>query len=310
MAARSSPWLVVLMLATVAVPAAITLRTVRAPGVLQVPPDATPYGYTVSLLLFLVPILVITAWFLLRADLQLPKRAVVWTLGVLVPLGFGLDFFFANRFFVFSNAGATLRLGAPALGGPVPIEEYVFYLTGFMAVLLIYVWLDEYWLAAYNVPDYRARAGQVPRLVRFHLESVVVAALLVALAVVYKKAFSDHPAGFPGYFAFLVAGAFTPSAGFFASARPFINWPAFSLTLFPIVLTSLIWEATLAIPYGWWGYQARQMVGLRVEAWGGLPIEAVCVWLAVTYSTVIVYEILKLWRASGKPARAAFLGRA
>ena len=76
-----------------------------------------------------------------------------------------------------------------------------------------------------------------------------------------------------------------------------------------MVLISLIWEATLAIPYGWWGYQQRQMLGVSVGAWGGLPIEAVCVWIAVSYTTVIVYEVLKLWKASGRPARDAFFGR-
>jgi hypothetical protein len=107
-----------------------------------------------------VPIAVIGTWFMRRREPQIPKKAFLSTLALLVPVGFGLDFFFANRFFVFPNRGATLGIGAPALGGPVPVEEYVFYLTGFMAVLLIYVWLDEYWLAAYNVPDYHGPASR------------------------------------------------------------------------------------------------------------------------------------------------------
>jgi hypothetical protein len=32
------------------------------------------------------------------------------------------------------------------------------------------------------------------------------------------------------------------------------------------------------------------------------------VWMAVSYATTIVYEIVKLWQASGKRARHAFLG--
>ncbi len=36
----------------------------------------------------------------------------------------------------------------------IPIEEFIFYITGFMAVLLIYIWCDEYWLEAYNI-DYK-----------------------------------------------------------------------------------------------------------------------------------------------------------
>jgi hypothetical protein len=54
------------------------------------------------------------------------------------------------------------------------------------------------------------------------------------------------------------------------------------------VLLSLIWEATLAVPYHWWGFQHRQMIGVFIGAWSGLPIEEVCVWIAVTYATAIV----------------------
>jgi len=75
-----------------------------------------------------------------------------------------------------------------------------------------------------------------------------------------------------------------------------------------ILLISMFWEATLAVPYGWWGYQPQQMMGLFIGVWANLPIEAVLVWIAVTYGTMIVYEIVKIWQASGKTARQAFLG--
>jgi hypothetical protein len=96
---------------------------------------------------------------------------------------------------------------------------------------------------------------------------------------------------------------------FFPTARQFINWRAFSLTLFIIVLVSLLWEATLAVPYQWWGFQPTQMTGFFIAAWAGLPIEEVFLWVAVSYATVIVFETLKLWQASGKSAKHAFLGR-
>ena len=50
------------------------------------------------------------------------------------------------------------------------------------------------------------------------------------------------------------------------------------------------------------------MIGVRVTAWSGLPIEEVCLWVAVTYATVIVYEIVRRWQASGKKLRHALLG--
>ncbi|MBV8899621.1 MAG: hypothetical protein JOY92_05865, partial [Verrucomicrobia bacterium] len=297
------------MLATVVLPAALTLMTVRSPAELQMTsPDPTPRGYTWSLLLFLVPIGTIAFGFLPRKDMQFPRSAFWRTLAILVPLGFGTDFFFASRFFVFRNAGATLRIDAPALHRPVPVEEYVFYLAGFLAVLLLYLWLDEYWLAAYKVSDYSRAAKEMDRLVRFHLPSVILGVVLIGAAVAYKKILSPVREGFPEYFTFLVGVSFVPAAGFFPTARASINWRAFSLVLFFILLVSLLWEATLALPYQWWGYQPKRMLGLCIGAWAGLPIEAVCVWVAVTYTTVIVFEVVKLWQASEKPAPEAFLG--
>ncbi|MBV8216720.1 MAG: hypothetical protein JOZ08_26170 [Verrucomicrobia bacterium] len=297
------------MLAMIIFPAALSLNSVRSPGTLQITEaNPTPYGYTWSLLLFIVPILLIAIVFLPRAEVKIPRRAFWWTIGLLVPIGFATDFFFASRFFLFENPGATLQIYAPALHKPVPVEEYIFYLTGFIAVLLIYLWLDEYWLAKYEEPDYRGESKNIPRLLKFHPLSVVLAIVLIVASVIYKKQFSSDPEGFPEYFTFLVLVGFVPSAAFFPVAKRFVNWRAFSLTLFFVLLLSLLWEATLAVPYKWWGYQPNQMVGLKIGAWSGLPIEAVCVWIAVSYTTAIVFEIAKLWQASGRPARQAFLG--
>jgi len=49
-------------------------------------------------------------------------------------------------------------------------------------------------------------------------------------------------------------------------------------------------------------------MGLYVTAWSSLPIEEVFVWIAVTYATVIVYENVRRWQASGKKLRAALFG--
>jgi hypothetical protein len=148
------------------------------------------------------------------------------------------------------------------------------------------------------------------RLLQFHPSSLIVGAVLLGGAWFYKGYYAPLEAqqGFPGYFAFLVVGALVPSMSFFPVARRFINWRAFSLTAFFMLLVSLLWEVTLAVPYGWWNFQHRQMIGLFVGAWHDLPIEEVCVWIAVTYATAIVFEIIKLWQASGRPVREAFLG--
>jgi hypothetical protein len=306
---HTSVWIVFAMLAMIVLPAGIALNTVRSPGVLQIEgTNPTPYGYSWSLLLFIVPILVIGFVFLPRAAIKLPRQAFWWTIGILVPIGCATDFFFASRFFVFGNQGATLGIQAPALNAPVPIEEYIFYLTGFIAVLLIYLWLDEYWLAKYGELDYHTESKNIPRLLRFHPVSAILGAGLILLAIIYKKALSSKPEGFPEYFTFLVLVAFVPSAGFFRAVQPFVNWRALSFTLFFVLLLSMLWEATLAVPYKWWGYRDNQMLGLGIGAWSGLPIEAVCVWIAVTYTTAIVFEVIKLWLASGRSAGHAFLG--
>jgi hypothetical protein len=189
----------------------------------------------------------------------------------------------------------------------VPVEEYVFYLTGFVAVLLLYIWLDEYWLPAYSVPADAQERAEFDRLFRFHPQSLAWAVVLIAVAVVYRWTLVSE-AGFPGYFTFLVIAALGPSAALLPSAMPVINWRAFSLTLFIILLTSLLWEATLGVPYGWWGFQDAAMIGVRITAWSRLPVEEVCVWIAVTYATVIVYEIVRRWQVSGRALVQALIG--
>jgi hypothetical protein len=292
---RQSAWLVLAMLLLIVIPAGITLHSVRAPATLTMTStNPTPHGYTWSLLLFIVPIAVIGGWFLPQERLHVPRRAFALTLALLVPVGFALDFFFANRFFTYRNFGATLGVPAPAIGGVIPVEEYVFYFTGFLAVLLLYVWIGEYWLAAYAVPDPRAEAQKIRRLLGFHPASLVVGVALIAAAILYKRHFSPFPAGLPGYFIALAAGSTVPSIALFPAARNFIHWRALSLTLFMILLISLLWEATLAVPYGWWGFRPEQMIGIFISAWDRLPIEEVLVWISVTYTTAIVYEVLKI----------------
>jgi hypothetical protein len=300
--ARASFWLVLTMFSMLAVPAAITLHTVRASA-----QNPTPHGYTVSLLLFIVPIAVIAFWFIPQEGIQVSQKAFWWTIALLFPLGAALDFFFARYFFYFPNVQATLGIKAPALGGGVPLEEYFFYLTGFLAVLLIYIWLDEYWLAAYSIPNDDEDLIDFDRLLQLHPQSVVLAILLILAAILYKRNYGGP--GFPGYFTFLVLGALLPSSMFLPTARPVINWRAVSLTMFMMVLISLLWEVTLALPYGWWNFRDEQMIGIRVTAWSRLPVEEVFVWVAVTYATVIVYEILKRWKASGRTLGHALMGR-
>src|SRR5262249_14041572 len=228
---------VFVILGLMVLPAALTLHTVHHPRRLVITSDnPTPRGYTVSLLLFLVPAAALLWWLRRRRDLGLQRRAAGRTLAVLIPQGFVLDLCFGNAFFTFPNSAATVGIWLPAVGGSLPLEEFLFYLSGFGVVLLTYVWADEYWMAAYNIPDYTSATASLPRLVRFHWPSLACGAGLLVLALLYKKLWSPVPAGFPGYVTYLVLPAFVPSAGLFRTAQPFINWRAFGFTCFFIVL--------------------------------------------------------------------------
>lgn len=272
-------------------------------------------GYTKSLVLFVAPLGVLLWWFA-RFRGRVVRRAYLWAVGLLAPIGFGLDLLFAKMFFLFPNEDSVLGacetapvLGAcvPVWGGWVPVEEFVFYATGFMVVLLFYVWCDEHWLAAYGREEASYREhGRERRLLKLHVPSVVFAVGILVVAVAGRR-LAEPEAGFPGYFVFLVLFALAPSAGLFPSVCPFVNWRAFSMTFLAITLVSVVWEVTLALPLGWWDYDAGCMLGLHIAAWSDLPVEAVLVWLAVTYASVIVYEAIKLWRASGESAHEAFL---
>jgi hypothetical protein len=297
------------MFAMIAVPAYFTLHTARVSSpAIPLSPDPSPYGYTISLLLFIFPIVAIAFWFVPREEIKISRKAFWWTIGLLFPLGALLDFFFAAKFFKFPNPGATLGVKAPALGNWVPIEEYVFYFTGFIAILLLYIWFDEYWLSAYTVPGTDGKRASFDRLLRVHPSSLLLAVALIAFAFLYRRLFAPTLPGFPGYFLFLVVVALLPSSILFPAARPVINWRALSLTMFMILLVSLLWEVTLALPYGWWNFQDDAMLGLRITAWAHLPVEEVFLWIAVTWATVIVYENVKRWQASGRPVSHALFG--
>lgn len=296
------------------IPAVLTLLTVNEPRpTMRIEGNPTPLGYTWSLTLFLIPSLVLGLWFKQFPLGPITRKAFWWTIALLPSIGFLLDFLLAHQFFSFMYKEATLGIWIPVLGGgKVPVEEFIFYAMGFVATLLIYVWADEYWLKEYNVPDYQQLADQrgIDRVIRFHWPSLLIGAAFIVAALVFKRCCSDHPAGFPGYFTFLVCAAVLPSMLLYPTALPFVNWRALSLTFFILVLISLLWEATLAIPYQWWGYKHDQMMGLFIDAWTNLPLEAALLWMAVSYTTVIVYESIKVlvMRQANLRLRDALLG--
>lgn len=302
---RRSAGLVSVLLLMIVLPATLTLRTIEAPADSGYVPgtNPSPYGYTVSLLLWIVPLVVFGFWLIPHDRLIVPKKAFLVTVGLVFLLGAALDFLFAQFFFDYPNKHATLGYLAPALGEWVPVEEYFFYLTGACALILMYIWFDQYWLAAYKPVDAQAPA----RLIQFHPSSAVVALALIVAATLYRNFVVGNP-GFPGYFIFLVLVALLPSAILFPAVGPMINWRAFTVTLMFVTLISVLWEATLGVPYGWWAYNPEQMVGIYIDAWAKLPLEAVILWMAVSFAGIPIYIAVRIWLYWGQPLRVALFG--
>jgi len=296
------------IIATLTLPTVLTLLSINVPQkVVPVTPDLTPYGYTWSLSLFLIPCFVIAWWFLRHPSYQFQRKAFWITIAILVPIGFFLDILFASTFFTFENHAAILGIEIPVVGGYAPVEEFIFYLSGFIAILLTYVWCDEFWLGAYNIPDYDSETKNINKIIQFHPQSLIVGVILFVIAFVFNKFFGLADS-FPGYFTFILLCAIVPSIFLFPTSRDFINWRALSFTFFLLILVSLIWESTFGIPYQWWGYNHKQMMGIFIDAWTNLPIECVIVWMAATYTTVIVYETVKIFIALKKHWRQALFG--
>ncbi|SDU20733.1 hypothetical protein SAMN05444156_2606 [Verrucomicrobium sp. GAS474] len=305
------------VLAALLIPSYFTLKTVRVANAM-VPPnlDPSPLGYTWSLLLFIVPTLFILIWLHANPARSFPRKAFYITVGIITPLGFLLDLLFGEIFFTFNNTQAVLGIYLPGFDlytwkwvtGALPIEEFAFYLVGIIAVLLIYVWANESWLSAYaarskHLSKAAAKVQLQPRNLlkptHLHWVSIIWGLLAIVAADLYYQTHSGYHS-FPGYITFIIVAAIVPSGLFYPVAKPRINWQAFSFTLLFILLVSLLWEASLAAPYQWWGYQRQQMVGLFIDGWYGLPIEAVLIWLMVTFTTVIIYEVISVVVAKDK----------
>jgi hypothetical protein len=80
----------------------------------------------------------------------------------------------------------------------------------------------------------------------------------------------------------------------FETAGPLVNWQAFTLMFTVLQLVSIMWEATLGVPYNWWNYHHNQMIGVFIGAWSQLPMESVLMWILGGWATVIAYEQFRL----------------
>src|SRR5438270_390232 len=128
----------------------------------------------------------------------LDMRACVWLIAtVVVPSALTLRTIQVPR--------TLIEIKAEPAAGPSPLG----YAFGFLAVLMTYIWCDEYWLERYNYThdQYRRGAKAIPRVVQFYWPAPAIGVGLIAAAAAYKRWLSGVPEGWPGYFAFLAVAA-------------------------------------------------------------------------------------------------------
>ena len=115
------------MLLMVVVPAAIALHSVR---VSAAPHDfssnPTPFGYTWSLLLFIVPIVVIAGWFLPHEGVEIPRKAFLLTLAILVPAARDWTFSSPIGFSVFPTPPRRWESPRRRWAGRCPLKSMAF----------------------------------------------------------------------------------------------------------------------------------------------------------------------------------------
>lgn len=248
--------------------------------------------YTLSLLIWIIPLCAMLLFIIIKRLLTPEKLyALCITVVALAVVGCTLDLLFAQHFFTFPDK--NMVLGITIRG--IPVEEFVFYITGFWFILLLYVFCDEYFLVRYNVPDqrYARYRSRLKKLLFLNYRGILWALVLVVTGTVLKHGINPAGSLVPGYFIFLVIVAYVPMILFYRVTRKYINWPGFVVTLLITLLISIIWEVTLALPRGYWNYQHGSMLGLFIGVWNQLPIEAVTVWVFCTL-IILFYEFLKI----------------
>jgi len=269
-------WLVVLVV-TVAVPLGLD-----AVGRLT---------YLASLAFWLIPLLYLWPVFrsLTAEGSGRRRRALVASAGTIAGLGVVLDLLFGHLTFRFPGCGepdSPYVWCVPGVGGLVPIEELLFYVMGPIVMVLVYACCDERWLARYHSDADRIDHA----LIRVSPRLVLAGATACAVALVAWRVNGT----FPTYFVFLSAVAILPALFFYRAVGHLTNWPAVAVTTLYVLVTSVIWEVTLAIPRLWWGYEPAGMLGLTVPTWSRgaaiFPVEAAVVWLVAPLSCVLIYE--------------------
>ena len=234
------------------------------------------------------------------------RRALLWSAGAIAALGVVLDLLFGHFTFRFSGCDAPdspYVACVRGVGGLVPVEELLFYVMGPIVMVLVYACCDERWLARYHSGDDRIDHA----LIRVSPRLVLAAAGTAAVALIAWRLNGT----FPMYFVFLSAVAILPALFLYRAVGHLTNWPAVAVPTLYVLVTSIIWEVTLAIPRDWWAYEPTGMLGLIIAAWSPgtaiFPVEAAIVWLCAPLSCVLIYEFAHAFLGHAAPTSALAL---
>jgi hypothetical protein len=279
-------------------------------------------GYTKSLILILIPLLFLAWWyvkvrdqkhlrqFFMPLSLTILFTAVVWVL---------LDIEFANKLFLFPDprshifwlipgyvwAGSCQTfwtlLKASCYKPNIPLEEVLFYVGSGLTMNLMYMWAAEDFYSEYSAPPekYEKDKDNPKSIIQLNWKIIGAAGLLFVAACWFKSI--RNPEGMvPWYLLAELTLTLLPVAALYNRVAPFTNPQAFFFVVMLQILVSLIWEGTLALPYGWWNYQRSAMTGIFIVPWSRLPLEATFLWLSAGWSAMLLYEATKLGVLSGK----------
>jgi hypothetical protein len=309
----------------------LTVFLIDAPQVdpiWQHPDYRTTLGYTYSLALLYLPLAFLVYWYIRNRD-GLELRALMGALTRITALSaltwILLDIFFANALFWFPDAGAHLQLTLvpgylwsgecstiwtlwrfPACYFPrsIPLEEILFYLGGAALLAMMYMWASEDFYSEYTLsrPEYTEQAKKAGPLVQWNLRLVAIGIGIAILGILIKKFgwWHTYQDGWPYYLFAELLIVFVPLSALYSRVHAFTNTRAFVFVMLVHILVSVVWETTLALPYGWWNYRADATMGIFVAAWSHLAIEAVGLWLSVGWASMFIYESMKIKVVTGK----------
>ncbi len=276
--------------------------------------------YFTSLTFWVIPIALLFPRFLWLTDAgaKRRRRAFWWTTVYVFLAGTFLDLVLGSFVLDFSRDPRTYVYRLP-FGQNIPVEEFLFYLLGGMAIVLVYFWADEFWMRAYHVRNRRWNDelfGNDFRLVDVSPAFIWSGIALIAAGFILQWWFTEKLWPLTWYYNFLVVVAVLPALFLYRSLNSVINWRAFSFTCLYVLVTSCIWEVTLGLSRSWWFYRKPNgVLGFYVSAFSisserPYPIEALIVWLVVTFDAVLGFEALKGITHDRRSVRAALFGSA